>query len=86
MERDRQMDGWMVWHGNILHPPCHFCFLGRPSLLLPLCASVSFLGGLTFGYELAVISGALLPLQLDFGLSCSQQELLVGSLLLGPAL
>ncbi|KAM9056786.1 LOW QUALITY PROTEIN: solute carrier family 2, facilitated glucose transporter member 10 [Megaptera novaeangliae] len=60
--------------------------MGRPSLLLPLCASVSLLGGLTFGYELAVISGALLPLQLDFGLSCSEQELLVGSLLLGALL
>ncbi|KAB0382778.1 hypothetical protein FD755_004695 [Muntiacus reevesi] len=60
--------------------------MSRPSLLLPLCASVSLLGGLTFGYELAVISGALLPLQLDFGLSCSQQELLVGSLLLGALL
>lgn len=47
---------------------------------------MSLLGGLTFGYELAVISGALLPLQLDFGLSCSQQELLVGSLLLGALL
>uniref|UniRef100_A0ABI7YGL2 Solute carrier family 2, facilitated glucose transporter member 10 n=2 Tax=Felis catus TaxID=9685 RepID=A0ABI7YGL2_FELCA len=60
--------------------------MGRPQLLLPLCASVSLLGGLTFGYELAVISGALLPLQLDFGLSCSEQELLVGSLLLGALL
>ncbi|XP_077913388.1 solute carrier family 2, facilitated glucose transporter member 10 isoform X2 [Halichoerus grypus] len=60
--------------------------LGRPQLLLPLCASVSLLGGLTFGYELAVVSGALLPLQLDFGLSCLEQELLVGSLLLGALL
>ncbi|XP_057636962.1 solute carrier family 2, facilitated glucose transporter member 10 [Chionomys nivalis] len=57
----------------------------RPPVLL-LCASVSLLGGLTFGYELAVISGALLPLQLDFGLSCLEQELLVGSLLLGALL
>ncbi|XP_044241801.2 solute carrier family 2, facilitated glucose transporter member 10 isoform X3 [Ursus arctos] len=64
------MDGWM----------------SRPQLLLPLCASVSLLGGLTFGYELAVVSGALLPLQLDFGLSCSEQELLVSSLLLGALL
>lgn len=47
---------------------------------------MSLLGGLTFGYELAVISGALLPLQLDFGLSCLEQELLVGSLLLGALL
>ncbi|XP_074173596.1 solute carrier family 2, facilitated glucose transporter member 10 isoform X1 [Rhinolophus sinicus] len=53
---------------------------------LPLCASVSLLGGLTFGYELAVISGALLPLQLDFELSCLEQEFLVGSLLLGALL
>uniref|UniRef100_I3MNQ0 Solute carrier family 2, facilitated glucose transporter member 10 n=1 Tax=Ictidomys tridecemlineatus TaxID=43179 RepID=I3MNQ0_ICTTR len=59
---------------------------GRAPPALPLCASVSLLGGLTFGYELAVISGALLPLQLDFGLSCSEQELLVGSLLLGALL
>ncbi|CAK6447865.1 unnamed protein product [Pipistrellus nathusii] len=60
--------------------------MGRPPPLLPLCASVSLLGGLTFGYELAVISGALMPLQLDFGLSCLEQEFLVGSLLLGALL
>ncbi|XP_016060301.1 PREDICTED: solute carrier family 2, facilitated glucose transporter member 10 [Miniopterus natalensis] len=60
--------------------------MGRPPPLLPLCASVSLLGGLTFGYELAVISGALLPLQLDLGLSCFEQEFLVGSLLLGALL
>ncbi|XP_037667873.1 solute carrier family 2, facilitated glucose transporter member 10 [Choloepus didactylus] len=60
--------------------------MGHPPPVLPLCASVSLLGGLTFGYELAVISGALLPLQLDFGLSCLEQELLVGSLLLGALL
>ncbi|KAG8519636.1 Solute carrier family 2, facilitated glucose transporter member 10 [Galemys pyrenaicus] len=62
------------------------CFPGHPPTLLLLCASVSLLGGLTFGYELAVISGALLPLQLDFGLSCLEQEFLVGSLLLGALL
>ncbi|XP_029416657.1 solute carrier family 2, facilitated glucose transporter member 10 isoform X2 [Nannospalax galili] len=61
------------WTGH--HPP-----------VLPLCASVSLLGGLTFGYELVVISGALLPLQLAFGLSCLEQELLVGILLLGAFL
>ncbi|KAM8776283.1 solute carrier family 2, facilitated glucose transporter member 10 [Rhynchonycteris naso] len=60
--------------------------MGHPPPLLPLCASVSLLGGLTFGYELAVISGALLPLQLDFGLSCFEQEFLAGSLFLGALL
>lgn len=60
-----------------------FCFPGQFLPLLPLSASVSLLGGLTFGYELAVISGALLPLQLDFGLSCLEQEFLVSSLLWG---
>ncbi|XP_005862232.1 PREDICTED: solute carrier family 2, facilitated glucose transporter member 10 isoform X2 [Myotis brandtii] len=96
------MDGWMSWmqlsNGGVVEwmealarnhselSPCHFCFPGRPPPLLPLCASVSLLGGLTFGYELAVISGALLPLQLEFGLSCLEQEFLVGSLLLGALL
>ncbi|XP_007507879.3 solute carrier family 2, facilitated glucose transporter member 10 isoform X1 [Monodelphis domestica] len=56
------------------------------SPVLLLCASVSLLGGLTFGYELAIISGALLQLQLDFGLSCFEQEALVGTLLLGALL
>ncbi|XP_043844086.1 solute carrier family 2, facilitated glucose transporter member 10 isoform X2 [Dromiciops gliroides] len=56
------------------------------SPVLLLCASVSLLGGLTFGYELAIISGALLQLQLDFGLSCFEQEILVGTLLLGALL
>lgn len=74
MDRDRRMDGWMLWHGNILHPPCRFLFFRSTFLLLPLCASVSLLGGLTFGYELAVTRGALLPLQLDFGLSCSRRS------------
>ncbi|XP_074066259.1 solute carrier family 2, facilitated glucose transporter member 10 isoform X2 [Macrotis lagotis] len=60
--------------------------MGLHSPILLLCASVSLLGGLTFGYELAVISGALLQLQLDFGLSCFEQEILVGTLLLGALL
>ncbi|XP_051832479.1 solute carrier family 2, facilitated glucose transporter member 10 [Antechinus flavipes] len=60
--------------------------MGLRSPVLLLCASVSLLGGLTFGYELAIISGALLQLQLDFGLSCFEQEVLVGTLLLGALL
>lgn len=86
---DRCREGWMNGRsGKKLSDLSHrrFCFPGHPPALLPLCASVSLLGGLTFGYELAVISGALLPLQLDFGLSCLEQEFLVGSLLLGALL
>lgn len=47
---------------------------------------VSALGGLVFGYELAIVSGALLQLKVDFGLSCIQQEALVSSLLMGALL
>ncbi|NXF88976.1 GTR10 protein, partial [Eubucco bourcierii] len=59
---------------------------GRPLLLLLLSATVSLLGGLTFGYELGIISGALLQLQTDFHLSCFRQEVLVSSLLTGALL
>uniref|UniRef100_A0A8B9P3J2 Solute carrier family 2, facilitated glucose transporter member 10 n=1 Tax=Apteryx owenii TaxID=8824 RepID=A0A8B9P3J2_APTOW len=62
------------------------CFSGRALLLLLLSATVSLLGGLIFGYELGIISGALLQLQIDFHLSCFKQEVLVSSLLIGALL
>uniref|UniRef100_A0A3Q3H390 Solute carrier family 2, facilitated glucose transporter member 10 n=1 Tax=Labrus bergylta TaxID=56723 RepID=A0A3Q3H390_9LABR len=58
--------------------------MGRAILLL--ASAVSTLGGLVFGYELGIISGALLQLKADFGLSCVQQEALVSSLLVGALL
>ncbi|XP_067163620.1 solute carrier family 2, facilitated glucose transporter member 10 [Apteryx mantelli] len=60
--------------------------MGRALLLLLLSATVSLLGGLIFGYELGIISGALLQLQIDFHLSCFKQEVLVSSLLIGALL
>ncbi|XP_028854312.1 solute carrier family 2, facilitated glucose transporter member 10 isoform X2 [Denticeps clupeoides] len=51
-----------------------------------LAALVSTLGGLVFGYELGIISGALLQLQAEFGLDCLEQEAVVSALLVGAAL
>ncbi|XP_073324172.1 solute carrier family 2, facilitated glucose transporter member 10 [Pagrus major] len=59
-------------------------FLGSSTLLL--ASAVSILGGLIFGYELGIISGALLQLKSEFRLSCIQQEALVSSLLIGALL
>ncbi|NWH86931.1 GTR10 protein, partial [Aegithalos caudatus] len=59
---------------------------GRALPVLLLSATVSLLGGLVFGYELGIISGALLQLQADFQLSCFQQEVLVSSVLIGALL
>ncbi|TKS71180.1 Solute carrier family 2, facilitated glucose transporter member 10 [Collichthys lucidus] len=58
-----------------------FFLLGNSILLLASVAST--LGGLVFGYELGIISGALLQLKVEFRLSCVQQEALVSSLLIG---
>lgn len=60
-------------------------FLIGSSILL-LASVVSLLGGLVFGYELGIISGALLQLKAEFTLSCVQQEALVSSLLIGALL
>ncbi|XP_025897963.1 solute carrier family 2, facilitated glucose transporter member 10 [Nothoprocta perdicaria] len=60
--------------------------MGRALLVLLLSAAVSLLGGLIFGYEFGIISGALLQLQIDFHLSCFKQEVLVSSLLIGALL
>uniref|UniRef100_A0A8C5U187 Solute carrier family 2, facilitated glucose transporter member 10 n=1 Tax=Malurus cyaneus samueli TaxID=2593467 RepID=A0A8C5U187_9PASS len=59
---------------------------GRALMVLLLSATVSLLGGLIFGYELGIISGALLQLQTDFHLSCFQQEVLVSAVLIGALL
>ncbi|NXA47532.1 GTR10 protein, partial [Nothocercus julius] len=59
---------------------------GRALLVLLLSATVSLLGGLIFGYEFGIISGALLQLQIDFHLNCFKQEVLVSSLLIGALL
>ncbi|NWZ63450.1 GTR10 protein, partial [Acrocephalus arundinaceus] len=59
---------------------------GRALMVLLLSATVSLLGGLIFGYELGIISGALLQLQTDFQLSCFKQEFLVSAVLIGALL
>ncbi|XP_063814997.1 solute carrier family 2, facilitated glucose transporter member 10 [Pseudophryne corroboree] len=57
--------------------------MGLPAATLLLSATVSLLGGLIFGYELGIISGALLQLKNAFLLTCFKQEALVSSILIG---
>ncbi|CAJ1051825.1 solute carrier family 2%2C facilitated glucose transporter member 10 [Xyrichtys novacula] len=56
------------------------------NVILLLASTVSTLGGLVFGYEMGIISGALLQLKVEFQLSCVQQEALVSSMLIGALL
>ncbi|XP_051532586.1 solute carrier family 2, facilitated glucose transporter member 10 [Myxocyprinus asiaticus] len=55
--------------------------MGCPILVLTII--VSTLGGLVFGYELAIVSGTLPQLQAQFHLDCVQQESVVSALLIG---
>ncbi|XP_016397326.1 solute carrier family 2, facilitated glucose transporter member 10 isoform X1 [Sinocyclocheilus rhinocerous] len=55
--------------------------MGWSVLVLTIIAST--LGGLVFGYELGIISGALPQLQAQFYLGCVQQEAVVSALLIG---
>jgi sugar porter (SP) family MFS transporter len=48
-----------------------------------LIAAVAALGGLLFGFDTAIINGALVFLKKDFGLSDSQTELAASSILFG---
>lgn len=48
-----------------------------------LAALMAALGGFLFGYDVGVISGALLQLEEDFGLSDVQKELVVSIMLVG---
>jgi sugar porter (SP) family MFS transporter len=46
-------------------------------------ASISALGGMLFGYDIGVISGAILFVQKQFSLSARMEEIVVSSVLLG---
>jgi MFS family permease len=48
-----------------------------------LAAAVSTLGGMLFGYDIGVISGAILFVKNDFSLSPGLEEIVVSSVLLG---
>eukprot|EP00038_Savillea_parva_P012294 m.203636 g.203636 ORF g.203636 m.203636 type:complete len:653 (+) comp22186_c0_seq1:338-2296(+) len=50
---------------------------------LKLAAATAAIGGFLFGYDIGVISGALLQLREEFSLNDSSAEMLVSSLLLG---
>ncbi len=51
--------------------------------LVYLATAVSALGGLLFGYDIGVISGAILFIKRDFALSPGMEEIVVSSVLLG---
>jgi sugar porter (SP) family MFS transporter len=48
-----------------------------------LASAISALGGMLFGYDIGVISGAILFIKTDFSLSPSLEEIVVSSVLLG---
>ncbi len=48
-----------------------------------ILASIAALGGLLFGYDTGVISGAILFIKKDFGLNAAQQGMVVSSVVLG---
>jgi sugar porter (SP) family MFS transporter len=48
-----------------------------------LATAISALGGMLFGYDIGVISGAILFVQKAFGLSTGSEEVVVSSVLLG---
>ena len=48
-----------------------------------LAAAISALGGMLFGYDIGVISGAILFIKKDFSLSAGMEEIVMSSVLVG---
>ncbi len=55
-------------------------------LYVYIAAAITALGGFLFGYDTGVISGAILFIRKDFGLSDGQVEVVISSVLLGAVL
>lgn len=64
------------------HPPC----TGGCSLFTFLSSVTAAVSGLLVGYELGLISGALLQIKTLLALTCHEQEMVVSSLLIGAFL
>lgn len=56
---------------------------GREPCLVAMTATVAALGGFLFGYDLSIISGAIIFIKSEFGLTPDQVGLAMGSALLG---
>ncbi len=59
---------------------------GGTNRFVYVAAAISAMGGLLFGYDTGIISGALLFIADDFALSDNLQQAVVGALLLGAVL
>jgi sugar porter (SP) family MFS transporter len=59
---------------------------GPNTRFVTVAAAISALGGLLFGYDTGVISGAILFIKQDFGLSGAWEEIVVSSVLWGAVI
>lgn len=62
------------------------CCPQNPLLYLTLAACMAALGGILFGYDIGIVSGAILQLRTEFQLNCTNQEMVVSSMLMGAVL
>jgi MFS family permease len=58
----------------------------RGTKFVYIAASFTALGGLLFGYDTGVISGALIFIKREFGLTTTAEEIVVSGVLLGATL
>lgn len=55
-------------------------------IYLVAAAGVAAVGGVLFGYDIGIVSGAILQLRSEFQLDCTKQEMVVSSMLMGAVL
>uniref|UniRef100_A0ABK0M528 Solute carrier family 2, facilitated glucose transporter member 12 n=1 Tax=Rattus norvegicus TaxID=10116 RepID=A0ABK0M528_RAT len=79
--REAETDGSCGASGG-RHPAC----AGGPGMFTFLTSVTAAISGLLVGYELGLISGALLQIRTLLALTCHEQEMVVSSLLIGAFL
>ncbi|KAK3752702.1 hypothetical protein QZH41_006616 [Actinostola sp. cb2023] len=70
---------------NYRQPLAECCNCPGKTIML-LASSMAGLGGVLFGYDIGIVSGAILQLRDEFDMDCFQQEMIVSSMLIGAVI
>ncbi|XP_019619677.1 PREDICTED: solute carrier family 2, facilitated glucose transporter member 12-like [Branchiostoma belcheri] len=86
MDTTEDKDGEAIEMEELQHRQENRTYDGITTGYVLLASVMAALGGVLFGYDIGIVSGALLQLREELQLGCFQQEMVVSSMLMGAVI